>query len=101
MIWKVAKAKQHLSELIRAASTEPQRIFNRDHLVAAVVNGATFEEFEAWREAKEQGSIGRSFAELRRLCRDEDYELAAVARQDRANPWAQALEDLDDDAEAL
>ena len=84
MIWKVAKAKQHLSELLHAAA----------------VNGTTFEDLEAWREAKEQGSIGSSFAEVRRLCRDEAHDLVEVARQDRATPWAQALEDLEDEAEA-
>lgn len=39
MTWKSAQAKQNLSRLIRAASSEPQQIYNRNRLVAAVISG--------------------------------------------------------------
>ncbi|MCP4593197.1 MAG: prevent-host-death protein [bacterium] len=93
MDWKIAQAKQRLSEVIRAAGEEPQRIFNRDRLVAALVDGETFEEFDAWRRRQERRSIGDDFAELRALCAAEDYELPVVEREDRANPFAEALDD--------
>lgn len=93
MVWKVAQAKQNLSKLLRAAAEEPQQIYRRDQLVAAVVDSATFAEFESWRqEQKRSKTPSEVFAELRQLCADEDYELPEVARTDRANPFADEAE---------
>lgn len=88
MDWKVAEAKQKLSEVIRAAEEEPQWLYNRDRLVAAVVEPETLQEFLAWRERAGRTSIGEAFSELRKLCAEERYTLEVPSRRDRANPFA-------------
>ena len=35
--WTIARSKQHFSELVRACQREPQLIYNRSRLVAALV----------------------------------------------------------------
>src|SRR5688572_11607958 len=57
MVWKIAEAKQRFSELVKAAEDEPQWIYNRDKLVAAMVPADTLKEFLDWRHQKE----GRTF----------------------------------------
>lgn len=94
MKWNVAQAKQRLSEVLREAVKEPQRIYNRQRLVAAVVGGETFEEFWQWKQHREQRSIGDQMAELRAICAEEGgWELPTPARENRPNPFAEALED--------
>jgi hypothetical protein len=94
MEWNVAQAKQRFSEVLRAAVKEPQRIYNRRRLVAAIVDGETFEEFHRWKEARERKSIGDEFAELRAICGEEGgWELPTPTRQDRPNPFAERLKD--------
>lgn len=94
MNWNVAEAKQKLSEVLRAASEEPQRIYNRQKLVATVVDGETFEEFQRWKRRSEQRTIGEEFAELRAIAAEEGgWELPTAAREDRPNPFAEALGD--------
>ncbi len=94
MNWNVAQAKQKLSQVLRAAAEEPQRIYNRRRLVAAVVNGETFEEFRQWAERNRQRSIGDEFAKLRRICAEEGgWELPDSEREDRPNAFAEALAD--------
>ena len=90
MDWKVAQAKQNLSKVIQAAAAEPQRIFNRDRLVAVVVNGETFEELE---RNQDRRSIGDELAEFRSLCAAEGYELPLISRSDRPNSFVEALDD--------
>lgn len=93
MDWNVAQVKQKLSEVLRAAAREPQRIFNRKELVGAVVSRETFEDFLHWQRVG-QRSIGAELAELRTICAEEgDWELATPSRQDRLNPMLEALED--------
>jgi hypothetical protein len=89
MDWNVAQAKQRLSQVIRAAATEPQRIFRRSRMVAAVVDGDTFEDYLAWKHQRPQRSIGDDLAELRALFLAEGYELPVVERRDRPNPFAE------------
>ncbi len=94
MNWNVAQAKQRLSEVLRAASEEPQKIYNRRRLVAAVVDGETFEKFSRWAERSARRSIGEEFAELRRICAEEGgWELPSPDREDRPNAFAEALAD--------
>ncbi len=94
MNWNVAEAKQKLSEVLRAAADEPQKIYNRRKLVATVVDGETFEEFRRWRQRSQQRSIGEEFAELRRICAEEGgWELPSSDREDRPNAFAEALAD--------
>jgi prevent-host-death family protein len=93
MRWKIAQAKMRFSELLRAARDEPQLILNRELAVAAVVDAATFEEFEAWRAGRDDRSLGEAFATLRTICADEGYALQTSARKDRGNDFADALPD--------
>jgi antitoxin (DNA-binding transcriptional repressor) of toxin-antitoxin stability system len=94
MRWKIAKAKQDFSELVKAAEAEPQWIYNRDRLVAAVVPGETLKEFLAWRQRNEQRTLADAFAELRSLCGEEEYTLDLPPRQERPNPFPDALDEL-------
>jgi prevent-host-death family protein len=88
--WKIGDAKQHLSDVLRQAETEPQQILNRDRLVAAVIDAESFREFEAWRRTR-RAPIAESFAELRRICAEEGYRLKTAPRRNRANPFADVL----------
>jgi prevent-host-death family protein len=81
--WKISEAKQKLSEIIKAAQEEPQWIYNRDKLVAAVVPAETLKEFLGWRHANEERTVGDAFAELRRICDEEDYTLEIPPRQEQ------------------
>jgi prevent-host-death family protein len=94
MDWKIAEAKQRFSEVVRAAEDEPQRIYNRNELVAAVVSAAEIKEFLAWRERQQKGSLADSIRELSRICAEEGYTLEVPHRdpKGRPNPFA---EDLD------
>jgi CHAD domain-containing protein len=88
MNWKVADAKQKLSEVIRAAEEEPQWLYNRDRLVGAVVEPSTLREFLTWRERSRRPTLGEAFSELRKLCSEERYTFELPSRNDRPNPFA-------------
>lgn len=60
MTWKIAQAKQHFSQLIRAAADEPQFISNRNRPVAAVIGGETFALFATWRSRRSPSPPQRS-----------------------------------------
>ena len=93
MRWSVSEAKQRFSTVVRSAASEPQLIFNRDRLVAAVVDGDTLEEFEEWRRRR-RASLGERLAELRRIAEEEEYVLALEERRDRANAFVETLDDV-------
>jgi prevent-host-death family protein len=94
MDWKIAEAKQKFSELVKAAEDEPQWIYNRDKLVAAVVPAENLREFLDWRRQKQERTLGDAFEELRRICNEEDYALEIPPRQERPNPFPDALDEL-------
>ena len=79
--WTIAKARQHLPALIGAAAREPQRVYKRDKLVAAVVSPELADGLAAARPG-----LAESLAELEKLCAQEDYQLPDVARRDVADP---------------
>lgn len=60
---------------MRNASTEPQLIYNRDRLVAAVVSAETFETFRAWRGRAEGRSLADRFADLRQIAKSDGMYL--------------------------
>jgi len=66
------------------AAREPQRVYRRDKLVAAVVSPELADAVENLRRP----SLAMKLAELQRLCAEENYELTAPPRRDRANPLA-------------
>ena len=94
MDWKIAEAKQKFSELVKAAENEPQWIYNRDKLVVAMVPAETLKEFLGWRRQREERSLAEAFEELRRICEEEDYTLEIPRRQERSNPFPDALDEL-------
>jgi phage regulator Rha-like protein len=93
MNWRIAQAKQRFSEMIHAANKEPQLIYNRERLVAAIIEAEMFQEFLAWRNHTAETSLADAFRELHQLMAEEDYTLEVPARQDRPNPFADALND--------
>ena len=94
MQWRVAEAKQKFSEVLRATAEEPQLIYNRDRMVAAVVDAEMFQAFQRWRETQNQSTLADAFAELRHLCTEEGYTLDVPLRQDRANAFTEVLDDV-------
>jgi prevent-host-death family protein len=86
MSWKIAQAKQHLSDVVRQAAKEPQVLTNRDRVVAAVVGAEEFERFQQWRSQRSLGSIAEALSQARQICAEEDYSLDVPARGDRENP---------------
>lgn len=89
---RITEAKQRFSEIVRRTAEEPQLIYNRDRLVAVMVQPEDFRGYEAWREERERRTVGDAFAELRAICAEEGYELPPSPREDRPNPFAGALD---------
>jgi len=82
--WTIATARQHLPELIGRAVREPQQVYRRAKLVAAVVSPAAARKLERL----ERPSLADKFAELQRICAEDDYQLAVAPRRNRASPFA-------------
>lgn len=93
MRWSVSEAKQRFSTVVKSAASEPQLIFNRDRLVAAVVDGETLEAFEEWRRRKD-APLGERLAELRRIADEEKYVLTVDERRNRPNALVESLDDV-------
>jgi hypothetical protein len=81
--WLTGEAKQQFSEVLRRSEAEPQKIFRRDRLVAAVISAKAFEEFERWAESQQRRTLEDAFGEVRELCARYDYELDTGDRRDR------------------
>lgn len=97
MEWKIAQAKQRFSHLVRSASTEPQLIYNRDHLVAAVVAPEDLRELEEFRQrARRKPTLVEATAPVRQACAEEGYELEIPPRSDRTNAFVQILDEIPD-----
>jgi hypothetical protein len=82
--WTIATARQHLPEVVGLAAHEPQLVYRRDKLVAAVVSPELADEVHNLLRP----SLAARLAELQRLCAEENYELPVSARRDRGNPFA-------------
>ncbi|MEW6491633.1 MAG: prevent-host-death protein [Cyanobacteriota bacterium] len=87
MNWKIEEAQQKFSELMNAAVSEPQLIYNHDKLVAAVVEAELFQDFLAWQQQQRKPSLADAFTQLRQLCAEEKYTLETPSREDRFNPF--------------
>jgi len=94
MQWKVSEAKQRFSEVVKSAAGEPQLIFNRDRLVAAVVDGETLRAFEDWQRRCNRASLAERFVNLRAIATEEGYVMATPERRDRANAFAEIVDDV-------
>ncbi len=80
--WRIGAAKQQFSEVVRRSRGKPQKIYNRDRLVAAVVNPELLDTVE-----KEQRRPARTladlFVEFRAICAEENCELSVGKRRNR------------------
>ncbi len=79
MDWKLNEAQQKLPEVIDAMANEPQLIFDRDKLVAVLVEPKLFQEFLAWHQQQKTSSLANAFTELRQICAEENYILEIPA----------------------
>jgi antitoxin (DNA-binding transcriptional repressor) of toxin-antitoxin stability system len=85
--WKIGEAKQRFSEVVREAADEPQWIYKRDRLVAAVVDAESLATFLEWKRRRERRTLADAFEELRRIRGDEAW-IEVPPRRDRPNPFA-------------
>ena len=92
--WERDRDRDRFSDIIQAASQEPQLIYSQDRLVAAVVGGSLLQEFFLWKEREGRSSIADAFVELRQLMAEENYSLEIPNRQDRPNPFIDGDDDV-------
>jgi len=97
MSWNIAQAKQHFSDVVKQSADEPQLLYNRDRLVAAVINAEQFSSFQTWRQRQNMKTLGEAFAELRQLIREENHELEIPPRTTRLNAFVAMLEEEEHD----
>jgi antitoxin (DNA-binding transcriptional repressor) of toxin-antitoxin stability system len=88
--WNVGEAKQQFSEVLRRSATEPQLIYRRDQLIAAVV---AMDEKKAASVSKPL-TIADRFEEARELFRQENYQLPQTRRRTRPNSFVRALDEV-------
>jgi len=93
MSWNIASARQQFSDLVRRAVVEPQLIYNRKRLVAAVIDAAQYQAFKEWSEEANRRTLGDELAELRQIMDEEDYALAPAPRSTRPNALVQTLQE--------
>jgi hypothetical protein len=81
--WTIASARQRLPKLIAMAAREPQAVYRRDKLVAAVVSPELKQEMDAAAVGGRGPTLAAALDELRGLCAEEGYTLAPPKRIDR------------------
>ncbi|HUP62379.1 MAG TPA: type II toxin-antitoxin system prevent-host-death family antitoxin [Thermoanaerobaculia bacterium] len=86
--WRVGEAKQQFAELLRRSETEPQLIYRRNRLIAAVVG---VEDVNAV-PGTSRPSIADRFDEARKLFRSERYRLPQVRRKSRRDDFVRTLD---------
>lgn len=96
MSWNIAQAKQRFSEVVKQAAVEPQLIYNRDRLVAAVIDAEDFGAFQTWRQRQGAKTLGEAFAELRALAAGDENPLPLPERRDRPNAFLERFDELSD-----
>lgn len=90
--WNVGEAKQQFSEVLRRSESEPQLIYRRNQLIAAVV---AVDEAKAAAIGR-RPTIGERFEEARELFRKENYRLPETRRRSRPNDFVRALDAVAD-----
>lgn len=81
--WRIGAAKQQFSEVVRRSRTEPQKIYNRDQLVAAVVSPEVLNEAKKKQRERLDRSLADLFREFRSICADDEWELQVGDRSNR------------------
>lgn len=90
--WNVGEAKQQFSEVLRRSESEPQLIYRRNRLIAAVVS---MDETGTAAIAP-RVTLGDRFKEARELFRRERYRLPEVRRRSRRNDFVRTLDAVAD-----
>ena len=90
--WNVGEAKQQFSEVLRRSESEPQLIYRRNRLIAAVIS---VDEAKSTSIAR-RPTIGERFEEARELFRSENYRLPEVRRRSRRNEFVRTLDAVAD-----
>jgi prevent-host-death family protein len=100
MGWSIAQAKQRLSEVVRLAAREPQPLYSRGRLVAALIDAESYQAFERWRSGSSESTVARQFDVLRAHLEAKapsgtgpSDPLPVPARLDRPNAFARMLEE--------
>jgi prevent-host-death family protein len=97
MNWNIAQAKQHFSDVVKQAATEPQIIYNRNTPVAVMIAAEDLAEYKTWKEQQRPQTLADSFAELRQLMIDAGFvdglELPSRSSISRPNAFVQMLEE--------
>jgi antitoxin (DNA-binding transcriptional repressor) of toxin-antitoxin stability system len=88
--WNVGEAKQQFSELLRRSESEPQLIYRRNRLIAAVV---AMDESKVASMTKRR-TLGDRFEEARALFRQEGYHLPRTHRRTRSTNFVRTLDAL-------
>lgn len=78
--WRVSEAKQRFSEIVRRSEAEPQKIYNRERLVAVVVSPTALEMLEHLHERQSRCTLAEAFSEIREICEEDGYELEIAER---------------------
>jgi hypothetical protein len=94
MKWSVVKAREHFSDLLRKAAVEPQEIYNRDRLVAAVLGPDSFRELSEVLERTARRTLGESCAEMRKVMKEESTKLEIPPRRSRKDDFPKVLDEL-------
>ncbi|MEL6463102.1 MAG: prevent-host-death protein [Cyanobacteria bacterium J06621_15] len=82
MAWTIEEAQEKLTELINAASSEPQLIYNKQQAVAAIIEAELFQEFLNWHQQRRKPSLTDALTQLRQLCDEENYQIEISERKD-------------------
>jgi prevent-host-death family protein len=93
MPWNIAQAKQRFSEIVRRATESPQLIYNRNRLVAAIIDAEDYRAFKKWSERATEHTLAEELAELRQIMGEENYELSLPPRSTRRNGFVETLEE--------
>lgn len=95
MNWNIAQAKQHFSDVVKQAATEPQIIYNRNTPVAAMIAAEDLAQYRAWKERQKPQTLADSFAELRQLLINAGFEdgIELAPRKTRPNAFVEMLEE--------
>jgi len=91
--WSIADARRRFSDVVESAAREPQALYKRGRVVAAVIDPDELEAFREWKAARAGRTLAEAFDELRAICREERYELRLAGRTDRPNPFAPNQDD--------
>lgn len=98
MDWKIAQAKRHFSTLVKSAEHEPQKIYNRDRLVAALISPSELEELNLYRQrSRPAKTLADGAAWVREVVKETGEELELPNRKSRReNAFLEILDEVPD-----